>query len=118
MKDTILSRKRRTSVAPVYLPLLALAIIPFTLLAGNPVSLAKWTLNEGSGGIAKDWSGAHNAIVSGATWETNGFLASGLRFSTNTTVVISGFELLDPLPTLQISFALLLDQVDTGGKMT
>jgi len=117
MKNTIVSKMRRLSVALVLIPLLALAVIPFTLLAGSPVSLAKWTFNEGSGATANDSSGAHNAIVSGATWETNGFLASGLRFSSNTTVVVPGFELLDQLRTLQISFALLLDQVDTGGEM-
>jgi len=81
------------------------------------LSLAKWTFNEGSGAAASDFVGGHTATLSGATWEPSGFLSSGLRLSAGTSVVIPDFQVLDGLRTLQISFALYLDQLDTGGRM-
>jgi len=64
--------------------------------------VAHWTLDEGSGAIARDHSGnEHHGQVIGATWISDGRFAGGLRLTGGDSVLVPSF----PQPSANFTIA-------------
>ena len=63
----------------------------------DPTLLARWTLDEGTGSVAIDWVGRHDAMVGGTVlWQPEGKIGGALTFDGKTTFARTMSLVVDP----------------------
>ena len=77
--------------------------------------IAFWHFDEGSGDTAIDAVNGHDASLTNVTWDAQGYSGSCLAFDGETSLAsVLHHVVFDSLDTLDLSFYLWLDSVETG----
>lgn len=77
--------------------------------------IAYWHFDEGCGDTAFDAVNGHDASLTNVTWDTEGYLGTCLAFDGEMSLVsVPHHAMFDSLDTLDLSFYLWLDSVETG----